>query len=95
MDCSIISWIGGAVTAVVAGLLGGWFNANRNFRYQEKLLKQQLEFQKESQKLLEACIKDVTKRIASSLETLAARAPGGPRNPDVIRARRGIEKSND
>jgi hypothetical protein len=82
MDCSIVSWIGGAITAVVAGLLGGWFNANRNFRYQKKLLNQQLEFQKQSQQQLEA----LTKQIASSLETLAARAPGGPRNPDVIKA---------
>jgi len=78
----MISWIGGAVTAIAAGLLSGWFNANRNFRYQKELLKQQLEFQKQSQQQLEA----LTRQIASSLETLTARAPGGPRNPDVVKA---------
>ena len=87
MSASIGSWIAGALTAVVSMLIGAWFTAKWNFRYQQKLLDQQLEFQKQSQEEIERFIKRIMEELSRSLTTIARRSPGGIGHPDTNPAR--------
>jgi len=83
MNAVIISAITGAAISIISGLLGAWAGARFNFRYQQKLLDQQLEFQRKSQEQTESFIRTVTADISRSLETIARRERGGVGHPDT------------
>jgi hypothetical protein len=83
MNAMIVSAIAGAAISIVSGLIGAWAGARFNFRYQQKLLDQQLEFQRKSQEQTESFISTVTADISRSLETIARRSPGGIGHPDT------------
>ena len=84
----LISGITGAAISIVSGLIGAWAGARWNFRYQQKLLDQQLEFQRKSQEQTESFIRTVTADITRTLETIARRSPGGIGHPDTNPATR-------
>ncbi len=83
MSAVIISAIAGAAISIISGLLGAWAGAKFNFRYQQQLLHQQLEFQRKSQEQTESFIRAVTADISRSLETIARRSPGGAGHPNT------------
>lgn len=83
MNSSIVSLIVGAATAIISGLIGAWAGARLSFRYQQKLLDQQLDFQKNSQEQTELFIKKVIEDMSASLATIARRSPGGIGDPET------------
>jgi len=90
MNALILSGSAYATTAIVSGLIGAWASARWNFRYQRRLLDQQLEFQRKSQEQTEAFIRSVAADIRSVaadmlriVETIARRQPSGIGHPDT------------
>ena len=83
MNAIIISAITGAAISIISALIGAWAGACFNFCYQQKLLDQQLAFQRKSQEQTESFIRTITTDISRSLEATVRRSPGGVGHPDT------------
>ena len=73
-----------AAIAIVSALIGAWAGSRLNFGFQQKLLKQQLDFQDQSQKQLHSFIQSLhdtfiqsVRQMDNHLSAIARRLPGG------------------
>ena len=82
-----------AAIAIISALIGAWAGSRLNFGFQQKLLKQQLNFEEQSQKQLHTFIKSLhdtflgtIKELDHHLSRIADRLPGGKSYADFYQA---------
>lgn len=77
----------GAGAICLGTLIGAWIGARLTYGFQKKLLRQQLEFQKEQARLDAAQRQEIAEKVTETLRTslaVVARKISNPQSPDEL-----------